>query len=170
MAAGRFFTSDARNPKAWRKAAFWFSVLSLGPDLDAIGFHFGIRYGDQLGHRGASHSVAVALVLGIASYVYARRQGWRPGRTAAIATAVAVSHGLLDTMTFGGGLGCALLWPFSTQRFWAPAAMRIIPVAPIGVGMLSARGLYVVGVELVLFAPLLIYALIPRRRASSPPS
>jgi inner membrane protein len=170
MAAGRFFTNDAKNPKAWRRAAFWFSVLSLGPDLDAIGFHFGIQYGDQLGHRGASHSIALALALGVASYFYAGKNGWRPGRTAAIATVVAVSHGLLDTMTFGGGLGCALLWPFSAQRYWAPETLRIIPVAPIGVGMLSLRGLYVVGVELVMFAPLWLYAIIPRRRTSSPPS
>lgn len=159
MAAGRLFTNDAKNPKAWRRAAFWFSVLSLGPDLDAIGFHFGIAYADQLGHRGASHSIALAL----ASFFYAKRRGWRPWRTSAIATVIAMSHGLLDTMTFGGGLGCALLWPFSTARFWAPAALRIIPVAPIGVGMLSLRGLYVIGVELVLFSPFLIYALKPRR-------
>lgn len=161
MAAGRFFTNDAENPKAWRRAAFWFSVLSLWPDADAIGFLFGVKYSDQLGHRGATHSVVVALALGAASYFYAKKQGWRPGRTAAIATVVAASHGLLDTLTFGGGLGCALLWPFSAARFWAP--WRPIPISPIGLSILSPYGLYVMLVELVMFAPFWIYAIFPRR-------
>lgn len=162
MAAGRFFTNDATNPKAWRRAAFWFSVLSLWPDADAIGFAFGIKYSDPLGHRGASHSLVVALALGIGSFFYARRRGWRPLRTAVIATVVATSHGLLDTLTFGGGLGCALFWPFSDARFWAP--WRPIPISPIGLAILSPYGLYVLLVELVYFAPLWIYAVLPRRQ------
>jgi len=63
----------------------------------------------------------------------------------------------LDTMTFGGGLGCALLWPFSLHRFWAP--VRFIPVAPIGLDLLSAWGLRVTAAEIVLFAPFWLYAL-----------
>jgi len=43
-----------------------------------------------------------------------------------------------------------------------------IPVSPIGLRVLSARGLYVAGFELLLFAPLLAYAWWPRtnRRAA----
>jgi inner membrane protein len=164
MAAGRFF-----DRQRWRNAAFGFSLLALWPDVDAIGFRLGIRYEDPLGHRGASHSLVLALAVALGAYAYARRAKLPPARTAVVAGIVAASHGLLDTMTFGGGLGCALLWPFSTTRFWAPPALRIIPISPIGAGILSMRGLYVIGVELVLFAPFFVYALIPRRRASSPP-
>lgn len=38
------------------------------------------------------------------------------------------SHGLLDTLT-NGGLGIALLWPFSDERYFAPA--QVIQVSPI---------------------------------------
>ncbi len=51
----------------------------------------------------------------------------------------------------------ALLWPFSLHRFWAP--VRFIPVAPIGLDLLSARGLRVTAAEIVLFAPFWLYAL-----------
>lgn len=52
-------------------------------------------------------------------------------------------------------------WPFSDERFFAP--WRPIPVAPIGLAFLSARGLRIAVIELVLMSPLLIYALWPRR-------
>lgn len=35
------------------------------PDLDVIGFKLGIRYADLLGHRGFSHSLLFALLLGL---------------------------------------------------------------------------------------------------------
>jgi len=76
------------------------------------------------------------------------------------------SHGVLDTLT-DGGLGAALLWPFSNERFFAP--VRPLPVAPIGAGMLSPRGLYVVVVEFIVFLPFWAYALWPRRRAAREP-
>jgi hypothetical protein len=44
-----------------------------------------------------------------------------------------------------GGLGCALLWPFSDERFFVP--WRPIPVAPIGLAFLSARGLRIAVIE-----------------------
>jgi inner membrane protein len=72
------------------------------------------------------------------------------------------SHGVLDAMTTGG-LGAALLWPADNARYFLP--LRPIPVAPIGAGMLSARGLCVVLAELLLFLPFWAYALWPRRRA-----
>jgi inner membrane protein len=162
MAAGRAFTKD---PVLWKKAALAFSVISIWPDVDAVGFLFGVSYGDTLGHRGATHSLLLALLVGLVSYAFAQRHGLSPARTAVFGTVVAASHGLLDTMTYGGGLGCALLWPFSDTRFWAP--VRFIPISPIGLGLLSARGLRVMLAEVVIFAPFWIYAIWPRRRPAS---
>jgi inner membrane protein len=68
-----------------------------------------------------------------------------------------VSDATLQSARFSHGS----LWPFSLERFFAP--WRPIPVAPIGFGFLSARGMRVAGVELVAFAPLFVYALWPRR-------
>lgn len=159
MACGRAFGGDTARQ---RKAMLAFSAISLWPDLDSIGFLIGIDYGHSLGHRGATHSIAVALFVGLASYVYAQRKGMDARRVATFTTLVALSHALLDIMTFGGGLGCALLWPLSDERIWSP--IRFIPIAPIGHRLLSARGLFVMGTELVMFAPFWLYAIWPRRR------
>ncbi|HXU04911.1 MAG TPA: metal-dependent hydrolase [Polyangia bacterium] len=136
-------------------AALW-AGLSLLPDVDVIGFPLGVRYEDEWGHRGATHSLvfalAIAAVVGLIARA-ARRPTWR---TALFAAAVVASHPLLDTMT-DGGLGCALLWPFSNERFFAP--WRPIPVAPIGPAFLSMAGLRIAAVETAAMLPFLIYAL-----------
>jgi inner membrane protein len=159
MAAGRAYTKDRALAK---KAMIVFSIVSLWPDADAVAFALGIPYGDPLGHRGATHSIVMALVVALLGYYVAFREGLPRARTAVYTGVVAVSHGLLDTMTYGGGYGCALLWPFSNQRFWAP--VRFIPISPIGVHILSLHGLKVMLAEIVIFSPFWIYALWPRKK------
>jgi len=133
-------------------------ALSLAPDLDVIGFRFGIRYGDPFGHRGATHSLLVAALGGFLVSLLAGKMSSRRGPLALLCAAVLASHGLLDTLT-DGGLGIALLWPFSTERYFAP--WRPIPVAPIGARMLSARGLRVLLIETLQFIPIFAMALWP---------
>ena len=140
--------------------AVW-SALAMLPDLDVIGFALGVHYGDPWGHRGAAHSLLIAAALGVALSAIARRRNLPLGRTALFTVAVLASHGLLDTMT-DGGLGCALLWPFSLTRYFAP--WRPIPVAPIGLDFLSPYGAIVSAIELALFGPLFCV-----RAAAAPP-
>ena len=140
-----------------------FSAFSLAPDLDVIAFALGIPYEDPFGHRGASHALLAALF----GAVLALHRGTDRARAGVLGVLVVASHGLLDSMTTGG-LGPALFWPFTDARYFAP--LRPIPVAPIGPGLLSARGLYVIAVEAMMFSPLLAYALWPRRRARRGPS
>jgi len=154
MAAARLANGDRAVP-AWRSMAWW-SALSLMPDVDVIGFSFGVEYGDPWGHRGATHSLAFALAVGAFVLLVARRVRAPPLRLWVIATVVLISHGLLDTMT-DGGLGCALLWPFDLTRDFAP--WRPIPVAPIGLAFFSPDGLIVSLTELTLFAPIAAFAL-----------
>ena len=156
IAAARAFQRAGR-PPTWRSALSW-SALSLLPDADVIGFSLGVRYGDPWGHRGATHSLAAAVMAGAAVGLVAPRFDRPFRRTALFAIAVLASHGLLDTLT-DGGLGAALLWPFDLTRSFAP--WRPIPVAPIGFAFLSPRGLMISLTELVLFAPLLMYGLRP---------
>jgi inner membrane protein len=153
MAAARIY-QDGRVPRA-SSMAFW-SALSLLPDVDVVGFALGVNYGDPWGHRGATHSLALSVALGVAIGLAARRLQRPTLRMALVATAVLASHPLLDTMT-DGGLGCALLWPFDLTRYFAP--WRPIPVAPIGVDFFSRYGGSVALVELVVFAPVLLFAL-----------
>lgn len=138
------------------KVAVAFSTFSLVPDLDVIAFRFGIPYAAPFGHRGATHSIVFALAMGVAAWALTRSK-----KSTLALTLVVLSHPLLDMLT-DGGLGVGLFWPFSTERFFFP--WTPLPVAPLGTGMLSSRGLRVVLVETVAFLPLWIYAFTRRRQ------
>jgi inner membrane protein len=114
-------------PHSWR---FWVTTVALSvlPDLDVVGFAFGIRYGDALGHRGFSHSIVFALLAGGAALAFFPERSWKLWAFFSFVTA---SHGILDAMT-DGGLGVAFFSPFWLRRFFLP--WRPIPVSPIGVG------------------------------------
>jgi inner membrane protein len=138
------------------RTAMVLCALSLAPDLDAIGFRFGIPYGAPWGHRGATHSLAMALVLAtVAALSHRSRAFWT---FLPWAVAVAVSHGVLDAMT-DGGHGVAFLWPWSAKRIFF--GWRPIPVAPIGARLLSMRGLRVALWEAIVFSPAWVFALWP---------
>lgn len=122
-------------------------VAAVLPDLDVVGFRFHIAYGDAFGHRGFSHSLMFALMIGLAAACFAPLLRSGRATTFAFVAFATMSHGLLDMFT-NGGLGVALWWPFSTQRLFA--AWQVIEVAPIGLArLLSGRGLVVVRSELL---------------------
>jgi inner membrane protein len=122
-------------------------LASILPDFDVAGFHFHIAYADNFGHRGAMHSLLVALLIGSLAALFSRWLLARRWVVFAFVTFSAASHGLLDTLT-NGGLGVALLWPFDTQRYFAP--WRPIEVSPFGTHVFSsARGLAVLESELL---------------------
>lgn len=132
-------------------------LAAIAPDFDSIAFKLGIAYADQFGHRGASHSFVFALTLGLLAAIVApwlRTTRWRAFVFIAACTA---SHPLLDAFT-DGGLGVALLWPWSHERLFAP--WRPIEVSPIGAGFFSLRGLEVLWSELKwVVLPILLLAL-----------
>ncbi len=160
MAASRIYRGGHAAHAPWVASAAAWSAISMLPDADVIGFALGIQYGDEWGHRGATHSLAFSLAVGLVIGVVAKRFSLQGMRIGLIASAVLVTHAVLDTLT-NGGLGCALLWPFDLTRYFAP--WNPIPVAPIGLGYLSAYGLRVAAIEVVLFAPVWAFALWPRR-------
>jgi inner membrane protein len=130
---------------------FWIlSVLcSIFPDADVIGFSFGVRYEDMLGHRGLSHSLVFALAVSLAVTFLAFPQcppRWTRLRLLSYFFAVTASHGVLDAMT-DGGLGVAFFAPFDETRYFLP--FRPISVSPIGLSFFSARGLDVLWSELL---------------------
>lgn len=138
------------------------TLCSVIPDLDVLGFCFGIRYGDFWGHRGFTHSLLFAALLAVAVVALGLRHGV-PGMHALtlwlyifLATA---SHGLLDAMT-DGGLGVALFSPFDNHRYFFP--WTPIRVSPIGVSrFFSTRGLAVLQSEFLwVWVPALLLAVI----------
>src|SRR5262245_24789990 len=122
-------------------------VASALPDADVLGFGLGIAYSDGFGHRGATHSLVFALLLGLAAVALARPLGAGRGAAFAFVAVCAASHGLLDMFT-NGGYGVALWWPLSAERLFAP--WQPIEVSPIGLRLFaSERGLEVLGSELI---------------------
>ena len=135
------------------------SALALLPDVDFIAFQLGIPYPHPFGHRGMTHSLLFAVLVGLL-VAFGLRLRRRPVLLdALLAVLVVASHGVLDAMTTGG-LGIEFFWPFDTHRYFLP--WRFIPVAPIGARMVSARGLSVLVTEAVLFLPAWAYAFWPR--------
>ncbi len=123
------------------------TVASMLPDLDTIGMRFGVPYGSQFGHRGMTHSLAFAALLGLIAafgYQQLRSSRWRAFLFVFFAAA---SHGLPDAFPTGGK-GVALLWPLSKARFFGP--WQVIKVSPIGVGRFFRHGtLQVLSSELI---------------------
>ncbi|MHB8502531.1 MAG: metal-dependent hydrolase [Candidatus Acidiferrales bacterium] len=100
-------------PRTPKRVWVFGAICSVIPDLDAIGFRFGIHYGDFWGHRGFAHSLLFAALLASFVVLLAFRQAI-PGLSRFalwtyffLATA---SHGFLDAMT-DGGLGVAFFSP-----------------------------------------------------------
>jgi inner membrane protein len=124
-------------------------LCAILPDADVIGLAYGVRYGSLFGHRGITHSIAFAFLLGVIVGVFAFR-GVRSGLSKSgliiYFTLVTLSHPVLDMMTDGGS-GVALFAPFSAERYFLP--WRPIEVSPIGMRFFSQRGLEVLESEIV---------------------
>ena len=103
-------------------------VASVLPDLDVIAFRFGLAYAHDFGHRGASHSVLFALILGLMAALAARPLGASRLLAFLFVFLAGVSHPLLDMCT-NGGLGAALWWPLSDERFFFSA--QVIEASPL---------------------------------------
>lgn len=101
------------------------------PDLDVIGFDFGIKYGDMLGHRGITHSILFAMLLGMSiSYFFFKEKCIDFISISWYFFICTISHGIFDAMTTGG-LGVGFFIPFSGERYFFP--FRPIPVSPLNI-------------------------------------
>jgi inner membrane protein len=140
-------------------------ALSALPDADAL-FLGVVPYSHPLGHRGFTHSLFFAALMGALVALLFSKAGWAPAHSFlplaflfAVATA---SHGFFDAMT-DGGLGVAFFAPFSNHRYFLP--WRPIPVAPLSLeGLMNSRGLRVIRVEAELFWTFTLGAVIWDRR------
>jgi inner membrane protein len=137
------------------------SACAMAPDVDVVGFRFGIRYGDLLGHRGLSHSLAFAVCLSFLAWLAVSPTVVGFAQRAILwlylflATA---SHGVLDAFT-DGGLGVAFFSPFDRTRYFFP--FRPIEVSPIGARFFSLRGLSVLQSEFLwVWAPFVAFAVV----------
>lgn len=161
---GAAFYRHGMSKRVWIAGA----LCSVVPDLDVIGFEFGVPYGEFWGHRGFTHSLLFAAFLATFVAVLSLRDsatGICPFALWAYLFLSTASHGLLDAIT-DGGLGVAFFSPFDNSRYFFP--WRPIHVSPIGISrFFSARGLYVLHSEIVYIwlpsAVLILLAWLVRR-------
>lgn len=122
-------------------------ILSMLPDLDVLMLHMGVSYGNSFGHRGFSHSILITLIFALAGGSLAHRFHGRFRIAFWFLFLSMVSHGLLDCIT-NGGLGVALFWPFSDERFFA--FVQPLEVAPLRIErFFSIRGVEVLLSEMI---------------------
>jgi inner membrane protein len=136
-----------QSPGRLRRLVLLGAICSVLPDLDVVGFRFGIRYQDPFGHRGLTHSIAFAAALAAGAWFLLRASSAAyPGPAAfTYLFFCAASHGFLDGMT-DGGLGVAYFAPFSNERFFLP--WRPIPVSPLSVaGFFGSRAISILESE-----------------------
>lgn len=129
-ALGKIFSAKKQPMKFWILAIF----CAVVPDADAIGFIFGIEYGSLFGHRGFTHSLFFALLLGLTA-VHTFFRETKAGSKEYFFLVLfyfvcTISHSILDALTTGG-LGVAFFSPFITERYFFP--FRPIVVSPISV-------------------------------------
>jgi inner membrane protein len=148
------------NLKFWLVAI----VCSILPDADVISFALGIPYEAFWGHRGFTHSLLFALIIGVLATALFFRKNQSTVRMIGYTlffTLSTASHSLLDAMT-SGGLGVAVFSPWDNARYFLP--WRPIKVSPIGVSnFFSEWGKKVIISELLwIGVPCSIYMVVVR--------
>jgi inner membrane protein len=140
------------------------AIASMLPDADVILFRFGATYDSAWAHRGFSHSIGFATLLGIVAATLFRKS-MAPALAFAFVALSAASHGMLDMLT-NGGHGIAILWPASDQRFffdWRP-----IQVTPLAASRFVTRAARIAATELLwIWIPAAVVAM--ALRAARPP-
>jgi len=124
------FLPNSKNNKLWILSY----LCSILPDVDIIMFAFGFGYSHMFGHRGITHSLTFAFIVGISVTVVFFRQPSSSSKQFWGLTffffLITASHGILDAVT-NGGLGIAFFAPFDNTRYFLP--YRPIQVSPIGI-------------------------------------
>jgi len=156
-ALGKIYTGEKMPPRFWVLAA----ACSLVPDLDVLGFHYGIKYADLFGHRGFTHSLFFALLLSLIVVMTAFRMVPALSKTwwglVGFFFTVTASHGVLDAMT-DKGYGIAFFLPIDNTRYFLP--WRPIYASPMRIPrFFSLAGLEIVAGEVLwIWAPLTLVA------------
>ncbi len=126
-------------------------IFGLLPDIDGIGFFFGVKYGSFLGHRGFSHSFFFIIIATVIFCFLAVPKIKIKSKKFLILFAnffsIGSLHIFLDMMT-NGGLGLAIFSPITNQRFFLPwQPIEVSSILPQH--FLELNGLAVIKFELL---------------------
>jgi inner membrane protein len=135
-ALGKTFTLSIPARRLWSLTV----LCCLLPDVDLVGFFLGIPYEHMWGHRGFTHSIVFAILVGLVVSRYASPTipYWTGPYlvSAFFFFLVTMSHGFLDSLT-DGGLGIAFFAPFDSTRYFFP--FRPLTVSPIGLAQFFSK-------------------------------
>lgn len=157
---GRLYAGPADSRARTIAFAGVFGALAMLPDLDVAWVAMGVADHGLGGHRGFTHTLAFAVLLGLLAAWWAVLRGRGAWRAALFVTSAVASHGVLDALTFDSR-GLMLLWPLTDAKIafdWRP-----IPSAPTGLAFIGSRGVEVAIVELLFFSPVALCAFRPPR-------
>src|SRR5450759_5818181 len=152
---GKAYTPEKMPTRFWVLSA----VCSVLPDVDVIGFYYGIKYNDMFGHRGFFHSLTFALLLSalvvILAFPSVQRFSKKWWGMIAFFCVVTASHGFLDAMT-DKGLGVGFFIPFDNARYFLP--WRPIFASPMSIRKFFGHdGLVVLVTEIIwIWIPVLL--------------
>lgn len=140
------------------------AVVACVADLDLLGAAFDVRPESLFGHRGATHSLLAAVLIG-ALFAFLLRGPLTLRRALAWFIGAALSHGVIDLFTeFESGV--ALLAPWN-ERFLA--FVRPVPAIPLGLDELLSRwgALVLLNEALFVVAPVVLVLRAPTRRRAA---
>ena len=150
----------SKRPVPWKLVAAA-AFAAAAPDLDGLSKHFlHLTPWSIYAHRGAAHSLFVALAAGLLAAIFHRRLEVRALTAGVVIAASMASHGFLDMMT-NQGMPVAYLWPLSSTRLFAD--WRPIRSGPVHMVHLFSNALARFHSELVqLIIPMFVVALAVR--------
>lgn len=118
----------SRRPIRWA-LAITAAFAAAAPDLDGVVGHLWHLPSNSIySHRGATHSVFVALAAGLIAACFSRQLRVKPLTAGTVVAAAMASHGILDMMA-DSGRGVAYLWPLTPVRLfasWRPIHSEVV--------------------------------------------
>lgn len=137
-------------------------IAGMLPDADVVGRLFGVPHYVDIGHRGVTHTVLFALLVGLCGLGLGPSLKVRRPVAAAVLFFSTLSHPLTDMLT-KGGKGMMLWWPLERDRF--AFAGRPVEVAHVGLQDVYSGRLWPVFLSeaLWLLIPALVAAWLIRR-------
>jgi inner membrane protein len=149
--------ASARAVRASKPLTAAAAVCACLPDVDTAFAVFGVPPDSPWTHRGLLHSLPLALLIGGAVALLFRTRA-----AALLLIAVTASHGLLDTLTYGGPPVTLL------PGVHVLSPLRPLPVLPLGFDELFSRwGAAVLGLELLFVVlPALLLVRLSKQRAA----
>lgn len=133
---------------------------AMAPDLDGL-MHplFNVAKESIYGHRGFTHSLFAALLVGALSAAFHRHLKVQPLTAAVAVGASMASHGLMDMMT-SSGKPVAYLWPLTSLRIFAD--WRPLPGTPNAPSFIREVLSRIVPETLHIILPLFVAAIVVR--------